>query len=65
MGDLYLDAIEYNDSAILLYLDFLIYEKTVISLEDSTSALDIYFQDKHAAKMNRLLDEYKNKLGGM
>ncbi|MFS0822147.1 hypothetical protein [Bacillus sp. 1P02SD] len=64
VGDLYLDAIEYNAQPLLLLLDFLLYEKSAIGMEESTSELDRYFAEKNKARMNQLLDEYKQKLGG-
>lgn len=64
VGELYLDAIEYNEPSILLLLDFLLYEKSIVKMEDEISALDLYFKENNQVKMNRLLDEYKNTLLG-
>jgi hypothetical protein len=60
--ELYLDAIEYNEPSLLLLLDFLIYEKKVLTMEDDVKKLDYYFQDRFKNKMNAYLLEYKNKL---
>jgi hypothetical protein len=60
--ELYLDAVEYNEPSLLLLLDFLIYEKKVLTMEDDVKKLDYYFQDRFKNKMNAYLLEYKNKL---
>lgn len=60
--DWYLDAVDYNQEPLLLLLDFLIYEKKVLSFDDPEEKLHFYFQDKFRGKMNRHLAQYKAKL---
>ncbi len=60
---LYNQAVEHDEDSLLLMLDFLLFEKETIKFEDDESVLDLYFMDKHRAKMNKLLLEYKEKRG--
>ncbi|MGD6872993.1 hypothetical protein ACQCU1_12520 [Sutcliffiella horikoshii] len=60
--DWYLDAVDYNQEPLLLLLDFLIYEKKVLSFDDSEEKLHFYFQDKFRGKMNEHLTQYKVEL---
>lgn len=60
--DWYLDAVDYNQGPLLLLLDFLIYEKKVLSFDDPEEKLHFYFQDKFREKMNEHLAQFKAKL---
>lgn len=51
---------EYTDLQALIM--FLVFEKQVLTLEDDTSSLDLYFLEKHHERMNRELHSYKNKM---
>ena len=62
--DLYLDAVDYNMETLILLLDFLIYEKKVLSMEDDESKLTFYFQEKFRNRMNEHLNLYKKQLEG-
>ncbi|MDX5475899.1 MAG: hypothetical protein LPK00_10240 [Bacillaceae bacterium] len=62
--DLYLDAVDYNMEPLILLLDFLIYEKKVLSMEDDESKLTFYFQEKFRNRMNEHLNLYKKQLEG-
>ncbi len=42
-------------------IEFLIFEKEVIGLEDDKSALDLYFKPNNEKRMNELLIEYANR----
>lgn len=59
--ELYHHAILLNEPSLILLIDFLVKEKQVLTLQDDTSKLDYYFQDKFQNKMNQYLVEY----GGM
>ncbi|WP_342515509.1 hypothetical protein [Sutcliffiella sp. FSL R7-0096] len=59
--DWYLDAVDYNQEPLLLLLDFLIYEKKVLSFDDSEEKLHFYFQDKFRGKMNEHLAKFKEQ----
>ena len=41
---------------------FLVFEKQVLSLEDDSKELELYFLPKHRERMNKELIAYKNKL---
>ena len=41
---------------------FLVFEKEVLSLDDDSSELDLYFKEKHNHRMNLELIAYKRKL---
>ena len=62
--DLYLDAVDHNMEPLILLLDFLIYEKKVLSMEDEESKLTFYFQEKFRNRMNEHLTLYKKQLEG-
>lgn len=60
--DWYLDAVDYNQEPLLLLLDFLIYEKKVLSFDDPEEKLQFYLQERFRGKMNEHLAQYKTKL---
>ncbi len=41
-----------------ILIEFLVFEKEVISFEDDESALDLYFKPNNEQRMNELLQEY-------
>lgn len=41
---------------------FLVFEKQVVSMYDGTTALDLFFLDKHHDRMNQELKDYKAKM---
>lgn len=41
---------------------FLTIEKQVVSMEDDTESLDLYFQKNHSERMNKELIEYKKRM---
>lgn len=59
--DWYLDAVDYNQESLLLLLDFLIYEKKVLSFDDPEEKLHFYFQEKFREKMNEHLAKFKEQ----
>lgn len=61
IGELYVDAIKYKEPTLILFIDFLVRERKVLSFDDPVEKLDYYFQDRFANKMNQHLDEYKTK----
>mgnify|MGYP001222849922 FL=1 len=52
---------DYIDLQALIL--FLVYEKQVLTLEDDSKELDLYFLDKHKERMNKELRIYKKKIG--
>lgn len=51
---------EYKDLEYLIM--FLVFEKKVLTLNDDTSELDLYFLEKHKERMNKELHAFKKKL---
>lgn len=47
--------------SLKLFIDFLVFEKKVLKLDDPTEKLDYYLQDRFHNKMNEYLAEYKAK----
>ncbi|MGY3716763.1 hypothetical protein ACWE42_14690 [Sutcliffiella cohnii] len=62
--DWYLDAIDHNEESLILLIDFLVYEKKVLHMEDDESKLEHYFQERFRNSMNAYLYEYQQKLKG-
>lgn len=56
--DLYMAAILNNHQSLIMLIDFLMNEKKVLTLEDDSSKLEHYLQDKYKNKMNEFLEEY-------
>lgn len=59
--DLYNDAVQNDEESLLLLLDFLIFEKQVLAMEDDSSKLDHYFKSNNKERMNQLLSDYRRK----
>lgn len=55
-------ASKYNYVDLQALIMFLVFEKEVLSLDDDSSALDLYFKEKHSHRMNLELITYKRKL---
>ncbi|GGJ61824.1 hypothetical protein GCM10007111_24930 [Virgibacillus kapii] len=61
--ELYEESIKGDHGSLSLLIEFLVFEKRVLSFDDHISELDLYFKPNNKAKMNRLLLDYKNKIG--
>lgn len=59
LGEALIEAKKYRLVDLEALILFLVFEKKVHSLQDDEGCLDLYFEDRHAEKMNRLLNEYK------
>lgn len=44
-----------------LLIEFLVFEKKVLKMEDPTESLTYYLQDRFSNKMNEYLREYEEK----
>jgi len=55
-------AMENNYTDLQALIMFLVYEKKVLTLEDDTKELDLYFLEKHNKRMNKELIKYKHKI---
>lgn len=47
--------------ALTVFIDYLLFEQEVISLEDDISELDLYFKPNNRSRMNKLINEYKGR----
>lgn len=55
-------ATDEQDENLTALLMFLVYEKQVLSEEDDTKELELYFMEEHRERMTNELEEYKRKL---
>ncbi|MFJ5625418.1 hypothetical protein ACIQD3_22575 [Peribacillus loiseleuriae] len=60
--ELYSDAVKYNYHSLILMIEFLIFEKKTVKIDDDISALDLYLKPNNHARMNQLLDVYDRKI---
>lgn len=58
---LYADAILYDQEPLILLIEFLVFEKNVLSFESHQDELNLYFKPNNRARMNELLIEYQDK----
>jgi len=54
-------AIENECVDLYALIMFLVYEKKVLSFDDTKEKLEYYLQDKFKSKMNKYIKEYKQK----
>lgn len=67
LRELYEEALLGNFHWLQMLIEFVVFEKgkeTGLTLDSDKSELDIYFLEKNRKRMNRLLIEYSNKIGG-
>lgn len=60
--DWYKEAIKLNQYALILLIEFLVYEKAVIKMTDQEEQLFFYLQPKFKEKMNKHLKNYHTKI---
>ena len=62
INELLEQAIEKDFIDLQALIMFLVFEKQVLSLQDDTKELDLYFLEKHQERMNKELHAYKKKM---
>src|SRR5690625_6216314 len=62
LGEVLEQAIENNLKDLQALVLFLVQEKQVLTFDDDSSKLDLYFLEKHNERMNQELHAYKAKL---
>lgn len=62
LRELYEGSILENHESLSLLIEFLVFEKKVLTFEDSADELDFYFKPNNKARMNQLLIEYRDRL---
>ncbi|MCI9883868.1 hypothetical protein NST73_06885 [Bacillus sp. FSL W7-1034] len=60
--DWYKEAIKLNQYALILLIEFLVYEKAVIKMTDQEEKLFFYLQPKFHSRMNDHLKHYHTKI---
>ncbi|MGN7327924.1 hypothetical protein [Bacillus pumilus] len=60
--DWYKEAIKFNQYALILLIEFLVYEKVVLKMTDQEEQLFFYLQPKFKEKMNEHLKNYHTKI---
>lgn len=60
--EIYAESIEGGYNWLTILIEFLVFEKEVISFDDDQKALNLYFKPNNQSKMNQLLIEYYEKL---
>lgn len=59
--ELYLEAISNDHNSLQLLIRFLVYEKKVVSFDDSQEKIEYYLQEEFSKKMNEYLYDFKVK----
>ncbi|WAT23150.1 hypothetical protein O0R52_09405 [Bacillus halotolerans] len=60
--DWYRVALRHNYYSLILLIEFLVYEKKTISLQDPEQALNFYLQERFKDKMNAYLLAYEQQI---
>ena len=55
-------AIDDSNTDLQALIMFLVFEKKVLTMEDDTKKLDLYFLEKHNERMNKELHAYRKKM---
>lgn len=63
LRELYTESVTGSHDSLALLIEFLVFEKQVLTFDDDQRELNLYFKPNNKEKMNRLLLEYKSKLG--
>ncbi|GGN54966.1 hypothetical protein [Oceanobacillus indicireducens] len=63
LRELYTEAIAEKFHSLCLLIEFLVFEKQVLSFESDARELDLYFKPNNRRRMNYLLLEYRQKVG--
>lgn len=62
IGEAFEQAMKYDYVDLQALIMFLVFEKQVLTMEDNTKELDIYFKEKHNQRINKELHAYKSKM---
>ncbi|MBT2166900.1 MULTISPECIES: hypothetical protein [Bacillus] len=60
--DWYREALQHNYYSLILLIEFLVYEKKTIRLQDPEQALNFYLQERFKEKMNAYLLAYEQQI---
>jgi hypothetical protein len=59
VSDFYQEAIKQNHYSLKLLIEFLVFEKKVLGMNDPKEKLTYYTQDRFLKKMNEYLNKYE------
>jgi len=62
LRELYEESIKGNHESLSLLIEFLVFEKEVLTFDHDSKELDFYCKPNNKPRMNQLLLEYKEKL---
>lgn len=62
IGEAFEQAMKHNYVDLQTLIMFLVFEKEVLTMQDDTKELDLYFLEKHNRRMNKELHAYKRKM---
>lgn len=54
----YRESIKQNFPSLTMLIDYLVYEKQILNMDDEEEKLSYYLQDRFHNKMNEYLTEY-------
>jgi hypothetical protein len=60
VGEYYEGALMDGQDSLILVIEFLVFEKKVLQMEDTGDRLSYFLQDRFKNKMNEQLKAYKN-----
>lgn len=60
--DWYREALQHNYYSLILLIEFLVYEKKTIKLQDPEQVLNFYLQERFKDKMNAYLLAYEHQV---
>ncbi len=60
--ELFQSAIEYKQDDLQALIMFLVFEKQVLTMEDSKKELELYYLPKHEERMGKELTAFKRKI---
>ncbi|MBP1950262.1 hypothetical protein [Virgibacillus litoralis] len=63
LREVYTESIAESHESLSLLIEFLVLEMKVLSFDDDQRELDLYFKPNNKVKMNKLLLEYRTKIG--
>jgi hypothetical protein len=55
----YTEAKQHGHNSLILLIEYLVFERKVLKMEDAATNLTYYLQDRFANKMNEYLSEYE------
>lgn len=64
LRELYTESVAEGFDALIMLIEFLIFEKEVLTFDSDISELDLYYKPNNKEKMNKFLLEYQKTWAG-